>query len=144
VFAPKAPKTPSGKSSSGSKYPASKTEGEPRSESRRRKRDEGDDDDDYDYDDDRPSRRRGGRRYRDQKSRMAYILLGIFLGKFGVHNFYAGRISQGVAQLTITMISIPLMCVFGIGFITILIPWIWAIVDIITVDHDADGVPMAS
>lgn len=33
------------------------------------------------------------------KSRLAALLLGIFLGRFGVHNFYLGRIGRGIAQV---------------------------------------------
>ena len=107
----------------------------PRSVSRRRD----EDDDDVER---RPSRR--SRRVRDaeQKSRLTYILLGIFLGTWGVHNFYAGRTEPGIAQLVITLISIPLMFVFCIGLFTIWIPSVWAIVEIIVVDRDGNNVPM--
>lgn len=129
-----------------SKRASSRDEEKPRTRSRRRKRYDDDDEldeddyDDYDYEP-RGSRRR--RRYADQKSRVAYILLGIFLGGLGVHNFYAGRIGPGVAQLIITAVSIPLLCVF-VGFITICIPGIWAIVEVIVVDEDGNNVPMVS
>lgn len=69
------------------------------------------------------------------KSGLAFILLAIFLGSLGVHNFYAGYTKKGVIQLLITVISF--------GFLS-LISWIWAIVDIITVKQDANGVPFAS
>ena len=39
------------------------------------------------------------------KSKMAAGLLGIFLGGFGVHNFYLGYTGKGVAQLLITLLS---------------------------------------
>ncbi|MCS6851671.1 MAG: TM2 domain-containing protein [Gemmataceae bacterium] len=71
-------------------------------------------------------------------SRSLYIALGLFLGVFGVHNFVAGRIGIAVSQLVISLVSIPLMCV-GVGFVTILIPSIWAIVEIIAVEHDGQG-----
>ena len=64
------------------------------------------------------------------KSRVTYILLGLFLGALGVHNFYAGRTGIAVAQL--------LICFTGIGaFIT----GIWALIDIIVVTADGKGVP---
>ncbi len=40
-----------------------------------------------------------------QKSRIAAGILGIFLGMFGVHNFYLGRVGRGVAQLLLTLLS---------------------------------------
>jgi predicted Zn finger-like uncharacterized protein len=105
-------------------------EDRPRRKRRSRRDNEyGDYEDDYA---DRPARRH------PPKSRLAYILLGIFLGKLGVHNFYAGRTGPGVAQLVIFLVSWPLMCVY-IGLITVFIPYIWAIIDIITVEVDGDG-----
>ena len=40
-----------------------------------------------------------------QKSKLAAGLLGIFLGCFGVHNFYIGKTGLGIAQLAITVCS---------------------------------------
>jgi TM2 domain-containing membrane protein YozV len=67
------------------------------------------------------------------KSHLAYILLGIFLGAFGVHNFYAGYTARAVVQLCITL------CTCCIGAI---VPWVWAIVEICTVDRDSHNIPM--
>lgn len=39
------------------------------------------------------------------KSKMAAGLLGIFLGAFGVHNFYLGYTGRAVAQLLISVLS---------------------------------------
>ncbi len=39
------------------------------------------------------------------KSKMAAGLLGIFLGAFGVHNFYLGYTGKAIAQLLITLLS---------------------------------------
>ena len=39
------------------------------------------------------------------KSKIAAGLLGIFLGTFGVHNFYLGYTGKAVAQLLITLLS---------------------------------------
>ena len=40
-----------------------------------------------------------------QKSKLAAGLLGIFLGCFGVHNFYLGNTGKAVAQLLLTVIG---------------------------------------
>lgn len=40
-----------------------------------------------------------------QKSKLCAGLLGIFLGAFGVHNFYLGYTGKAVAQLLITVLS---------------------------------------
>lgn len=64
------------------------------------------------------------------KSRIAYILLGVFLGTLGIHNFYAGYTGRAVAQLLITVLT----C--GIGSI---ISWVWMLVEVCTVTQDAGG-----
>ena len=67
------------------------------------------------------------------KQRLAYILLGIFLGCLGIHNFYVGYSGKGIAQLLITLLTgwliIPYIAVF-----------IWCIVEICVVDRDVNGV----
>ncbi len=69
------------------------------------------------------------------KSRIGYILLGIFFGSFGVHSFYAGYTKKGVIQLLITILSFGLLS---------LVSFIWAIVDICTVNQDSQGIPFES
>jgi TM2 domain-containing membrane protein YozV len=69
--------------------------------------------------------------YIRRRSRLTYILLGVFLGAFGVHNFYAGYAKRAVGQLLLTVLS----CFFG-GIIS----WIWAIVEVCTVTQDDDGI----
>ena len=70
---------------------------------------------------------------KNSKSRISYILLGIFLGVLGVHNFYAGYGGRGSAQLLITLF-------LGWLVIPLFIVWIWCIVEICTVRFDAQGV----
>lgn len=64
------------------------------------------------------------------KTRVLFVLLGIFLGGFGVHNFYAGYVKKGAIQLCLTVLS----CFYGA-----LISWPWAIIEICTINSDADG-----
>ncbi len=68
------------------------------------------------------------------KSRLAYILLALFLGSLGVHNFYAGYNGKGIAQLLMSILS------FGVLMPVV---WIWNIVEIITVTKDVQGVPFS-
>ena len=68
------------------------------------------------------------------KSKVAFVLLGVFLGSLGIHNFYVGRTKQGVIQLLITILSAGMLS---------LASWIWAIVDICTVNADANGVQLS-
>lgn len=65
------------------------------------------------------------------KDRVAYVLLAVFLGNLGIHNFFAGYTSRAIIQLVVTLVT----C--GIGGIPM---WIWAVVEAITVTKDAQGV----
>ena len=65
---------------------------------------------------------------RKRKIRAVYVVLGFFLGAIGVHNYYAGYKWRAAAQFSITVISL--------GYLLI-VSWIWAIVEIVMVDHDA-------
>jgi hypothetical protein len=69
--------------------------------------------------------------YVPRRSRLTFILLGVLLGAFGGHNFYAGYTKRAVMQLLLTVLS----CFFG-GVIS----WIWAIVEVCIVTQDDDGV----
>lgn len=69
------------------------------------------------------------------KSKIAAGLLGIFLGCFGVHNFYLGYTGKAVAQLLITVLS----C-----FILSFASAIWGLIEGIliltgTINVDAEG-----
>jgi TM2 domain-containing membrane protein YozV len=66
------------------------------------------------------------------RNRGAYIILGLFLGCLGVHNFYAGYYGRGAAQLVITLI-------LGWVVIGFVITAIWALVEVISVKQDARG-----
>jgi TM2 domain-containing membrane protein YozV len=65
------------------------------------------------------------------------VLLALFLGAFGAHNFYLGYTGRAVAQLLITVLT------FGIGGI---ISGIWALVELIMMATgslpDAEGRPL--
>ena len=64
------------------------------------------------------------------KDKVVAILLCLFLGGFGVHNFYLGYTGRGIAQLLILIFSIPLAFLF-IGLLTMWIPGIWAFIELI-------------
>lgn len=70
-----------------------------------------------------------------QKSKLAAGLLGIFLGGFGIHNFYLGYTGKAIGQLVLTLLS----C--GIGSI-------WGFIEGILIlcgkiDRDANGFPLS-
>jgi len=64
------------------------------------------------------------------KTRVVFVLLGIFLGVFGVHNFYAGYVKKGTIQLCLSLLT----CFYGAA-----ISWVWAIIEICVTSEDADG-----
>jgi len=67
---------------------------------------------------------------RSQKSRTTYIVLGIFLGALGIHNFYGGYTGRAVGQLCLTVLTL--------GYLA-MISWIWAIIEICLVTKDSAG-----
>ena len=64
----------------------------------------------------------------NQKSKVVAGLLGIFLGSFGVHNFYLGYTTKGIIQLVGTIVSYLLAC-FVIGIFTAAGIAIWGFVE---------------
>ncbi len=51
-----------------------------------------------------------GEKAPELKSKMAAGLFGIFLGAFGVHNFYLGYTTKAIIQVTVTSIALLLSC----------------------------------
>lgn len=47
------------------------------------------------------------------KSKMVAGLLGIFLGGFGVHNFYLGNTNKGIIQIVVTLVTCGLGAIWG-------------------------------
>ncbi len=64
------------------------------------------------------------------KSRSTFIVLGIFLGSLGVHNFYAGYTGKAVGQLCLSVLTLGALSI---------VSWVWAIVEICVVDRDSTG-----
>lgn len=67
-----------------------------------------------------------------QKKRIVYVLLALFLGGLGIHNFYAGYVGKGVIQLIMSL-TIVLVGIVGI----------WVLIEIFTVKKDAKGLDFA-
>ena len=66
------------------------------------------------------------------RTRFIYIILGVFLGYLGIHNFYVGRYGRGIAQLLITI------CFAWTG-LGVIITWVWALIDICAITTDGEG-----
>lgn len=77
-----------------------------------------------------------------QKSKLAAGLLGIFLGGFGIHNFYLGYTNKALTQLLISIIGGAIT--LGIASFAM---WIWGLIEGIqiltgSINVDARGIPL--
>lgn len=64
------------------------------------------------------------------KSRLATTLLTFFLGTFGAHRFYLGKIKTAVIMLTLSILG-WVTSAFEFGYIFLIPVYIWVIVDLI-------------
>lgn len=71
----------------------------------------------------------------EPRKRTSFIMLGALLGAFGAHNFYAGYYKKAGIQLAITVLTLG----FGSPM-----SWMWAVIDICTVNKDSRGVVFES
>lgn len=69
-------------------------------------------------------------------SRGVFIILGLFFGCLGVHNFYAGFYGKGAVQLIITVFAWVAL------WPAVIVTAVWALVEICTVREDASGDPL--
>lgn len=89
-----------------------------------------------------------------QANRMSYVLMAIFFGQLGIHNFYASRMDIGIVQLFIGLsnlvgliiISFVSLATEGAGQLLFIIPAIiglgleiWAIIEACVVIKDGTG-----
>ena len=70
----------------------------------------------------------------EPKSRLVYVLLALFFGGFGVHNFYAGRTGAAIGQLLLSLFLFWLI-------VPIIVVGIWVLIEMIVVTKDGNGVP---
>lgn len=82
----------------------------------------------------------------NSKQKVVAGLLAIFLGCYGVHNFYLGNTKKAVIQLVCTLVGLALSIIL-IGAFVVLGIEIWAIVEGIQIftgkiSTDANGNPL--
>lgn len=64
--------------------------------------------------------------------RLVYVVLGLFLGGIGVHNFYAGQTASGLIKILVLVFGVPL-CALGRGdfiYLPFVLNGLWTIIDI--------------
>ncbi len=79
--------------------------------------------------------------YTSSKSRIVAGLLAIFLGSWGVHNFYLGNSKTAVTQLVLTIVGNFLICM-GIGIFILIGTYIWGLAEgimLLSGKIDVDG-----
>jgi TM2 domain-containing membrane protein YozV len=63
-----------------------------------------------------------------KKSVLVAYLFWFFIGYFGAHRFYLGRVGSGIVMLVIFLLSM-LLTVVAIGFLGLLLIGLWWLVD---------------
>lgn len=84
------------------------------------------------------------------KSMVVAVLLAVFLGTLGIHNFYLGYTQKAVIQLVLTIVGWATSWLF-VGLLAVFAVAVWVIVDIVQIVSrqgqyaaDANGVPLQS
>lgn len=66
---------------------------------------------------------------RQEKSMAAAYVLLIFLGQFGIHRFYVGKVGTAITQLLLGVVGWGTTWLV-VGFIPLGLLWIWLFVDL--------------
>lgn len=66
----------------------------------------------------------------ERKSMILAVVLVLFLGTFGIHNFYLGYMKKGVAQLILCLVG-WLTTFLIIGYIPLAILYVWIFIEFI-------------
>ncbi|MCK7641785.1 TM2 domain-containing protein [Corynebacterium sp. CCM 8835] len=84
----------------------------------------------------------------EQKSWVVAVLLCLFFGELGIHNFYIGQKQTGIVQLALYGGAFLIFLItFGFGFFLLIPSVIWKFVDLIklltgSISTDAQGIPL--
>ncbi len=65
------------------------------------------------------------------RSRLATVLLALFLGIFGVHRFYIGKIRTAIVMLILSILYLVTIRFWGIMVISLAVAGLWAFIDFI-------------
>lgn len=82
------------------------------------------------------------------KNMVVAVLLALFLGTLGIHNFYLGYTQKGVIQLVLTVVGWATSWLL-VGLVAVFAVAVWVIVDIVQIATrqgqyvtDANGIPL--
>ncbi|WP_082814766.1 TM2 domain-containing protein [Collimonas fungivorans] len=75
---------------------------------------------------------------KSRKRRWIYIVLALLIGAIGIHNFYAGYVGRGLAQIltTVLMMLAAFIFKFPVSFVLVSI---WVLIEIFAVTKDSAG-----
>ncbi|MBA7564145.1 hypothetical protein ES708_05807 [subsurface metagenome] len=65
------------------------------------------------------------------RSRLVTVLLTCFLGIFGVHRFYIGKIRTAIVMLILSIFYLVTARFWGIAIISLAVAGLWAFIDFI-------------
>lgn len=65
------------------------------------------------------------------RSRLVTVLLTFFLGIFGVHRFYIGKIRTAIVMLILSVFYLVTVRFWGIVVISLAVAGLWAFIDFI-------------
>ncbi len=71
------------------------------------------------------------------RSRLAAVLLALFLGIFGVHRFYIGKTRTAIVMLILSIFYLVTVRFWGIVVISLGVVGLWAFIDFI---FDVSGI----
>lgn len=69
---------------------------------------------------------------KEYRSKVIALILLIFLGSFGAHQFYLGNKSIGITQLVLSLVGYATIFIL-IGLLPIMVVSVWIIVDLIRI-----------
>ena len=65
------------------------------------------------------------------RSRLATVLLALFLGIFGVHRFYIGKTRTAIVMLILSILYLVTVRFWGLMVISLVVVGLWAFIDFI-------------
>ena len=79
----------------------------------------------------------------NKKKQSTFLWLALFLGVFGIHNFYVGQTIRGVVKLFLWALSVILSVAFPLLALFLSMGvWLWVVIEMCITDKTASGVSL--